>query len=61
MNSFPDKKSLDWSKFKASADDKINVTDKLKFVSERVENIVKKAEKCWLPAFFSSTGHRPAG
>ena len=29
---------------KAFADDKINVTEKLKFVFERVENIVEKGE-----------------
>ena len=33
---------LDWSKFKELADDKINVTEKLKFVLGRVENIVGK-------------------
>ena len=35
-----------WSKLKALADDKINVTEKLKFVLGRVENIVGKGEKC---------------
>ena len=27
------------------------MTKKLKFVSVRVENIVGKGEKCWLPVF----------
>ena len=35
---------LDWSKLKALADDKINVTEKLKFVLGRVENIMGKGE-----------------
>ena len=33
-----------WSKLKAFADDKINMTQKLKFVSGRAENIVGKGE-----------------
>ena len=40
----PNNKISDWSKFKAIADDKINVTEKLKFVLGRVENIVRKGE-----------------
>ena len=43
---------LDWSKFKAFADSKIILTQKLKFVLGRVENIVGK-RKCWLAAFSS--------
>ena len=35
---------LDWSKLKALADDKINVTKKLKCVLESVENIMGKEE-----------------
>ena len=35
---------MDWSKFKASADDKIIVTQKFNFVFGRVENIVGKGE-----------------
>ena len=45
INSLPNDKILDWSKFKAFADNKINVTEKLEFVSERIVNIVKKGEK----------------
>ena len=33
---------LDWSKLKAFTDDKINVTEKVKFVLGRIENIVGK-------------------
>ena len=32
FNSLPNDKILDWSKLKAFADDKINITEKLKFV-----------------------------
>ena len=51
LNSVPNDKILVRSKFKALADGKINVTEKLKFVLGRVENTVGKGEKCWLPAF----------
>ena len=44
INSLPNDKILDWSKLKALADDKINVTEKLKFVLRRVENMVGKGE-----------------
>ena len=36
LNSLLNNKILDWSKFKAFADIKINVTKKIKFVFERV-------------------------
>ena len=35
---------VDWSKLKAFADDKINVTKMAKFVFDRVENMVGKGE-----------------
>ena len=44
LNSVPTDKILDWSKLKAFADHKINVTEKLKFVSSRIENIFGKGE-----------------
>ena len=44
LNSLPHDKSLHWSKLKAFADDKIKVTEKLKILLERVENIVGKGE-----------------
>ena len=44
LNALPNDKILDWSKLKAFADDKINVTKKSKFVVARVENIVEKGE-----------------
>ena len=39
FNSLPNYTFLDWSKFKVFADDKLNVTQKLKFDLERVESI----------------------
>ena len=44
VNPFPNDKFLDWSKFKAFAEDEIIVTQKLKVVLGRVENIVGKGE-----------------
>ena len=44
-------KFLDWSKLKAYADDKINITEKLKFVFGRVENIVGKGENAGFQNF----------
>ena len=44
VNSLPNDKILDQSKFKVFADDKIILTKKLKFVFGRVENIVGKGE-----------------
>ena len=44
LNSLPNDKFLDWLKLKAFADDKINVTEKLKFVLGRLENMVDKGE-----------------
>ena len=44
FNSLPNDKILDWSNLKAFADDKINVTENLKFVLGRTENIMGKGE-----------------
>ena len=44
INSLPNNKILDWSKFKAFADDNVNVNKELKFDMGRVENIVGKEE-----------------
>ena len=44
FNSLPIDKILDLSKFKAFADDKINVTQKFIFLLERVGNIEGKGE-----------------
>ena len=40
----PDDKILDWSKLKAFAEEKSNVTKKIISVFDRVENIVEKGE-----------------
>ena len=42
------------SKLRALADDKINVTQKLKIVSERVENISEKGENAGYQHFLLS-------
>ena len=44
LNSVPNNKILEQSKLKACADDKITVTETLKLVLWRVENIVGKGE-----------------
>ena len=44
LNSVPNDKFFDWSKLKGLADDKINVTEKLKFRFGRLENIMGKGE-----------------
>ena len=44
VNSLPNDKILDWSKFKAFVDDKINVIEKFKFVFGKVANIEGKRE-----------------
>ena len=49
LNSLPNDKYLDWSKLKVFADNKINMTENLKFVLRKGEYIVGKGEKCWLP------------
>ena len=44
VNSLPNDEILDLTKFKAFADNKIILTQKLKFMLEREENIVEKGE-----------------
>ena len=44
LNSLPNDKILDWSKFRAFTNKKIDATEKLKFVLGRVEKIVRKGE-----------------
>ena len=44
FNSLPNDKFLDLSKLKAFAEDVINVTEKLKYLLGRVDNIVGKRE-----------------
>ena len=64
-NSLPNYKILNYSILKGFADYKINVTEKLKFVLRRVENIVGKGENasyqhfllfpCFPKTFFSTS------
>ena len=56
INSIPSNKILNLSKFKAFADDKIIVTQKLKHVLERLENIVGK-EQMLVASIFSSSNN----
>ena len=49
--SLQNNKISDLLKFEVFADDKLNVTDKLKLVLGRVENIVGKGENAGYPAF----------
>ena len=51
INPLPNGKILDWPKFKAFADDKMNVTEMMISLSNRVENTVEKRRKCRLPSF----------
>ena len=44
INSLPNNKVLDWSKWKAMADDKIKVLKMMIFVFDRVVNIVGNGE-----------------
>ena len=52
FNPLPDDNMLALSKLKAFADSKFSVTQNIKFVYHRIENIVGKEKKLWLPAFF---------
>ena len=54
MNSLSNDKILDWSKLKEFADDKIKVTQKLKIVLGRKENIVEKGENAGYQYFLLS-------
>ena len=47
INSLPYNKILDVTELKAFADDKINFNQRIRLVSDRVENIVEKKRKCW--------------
>ena len=50
-NSLPNDKILDWTKFKAFADDKWNAIEKLKLVLGWVENMVGKGENAGFQHF----------
>ena len=44
INPLPNNKFIDWSKLKALADSRINVTEKVQFDLGMVENIMGKGE-----------------
>ena len=54
FNSLPNNLILDLSKLEALADNKINLTQKLKIVSSRLENIVGKRENAGYQHFLLS-------
>ena len=54
LNSLSNDKIVDMSNLKAFADDKIYVTEKLKFVLRSIENIMGK-EKMLVTSIFSSS------
>ena len=54
-NSLPNDKIIDWSKFKAFADNKINENEQLKFGLGTVENIVGKGENAGYQHFLLFT------
>ena len=51
--SLPNDKIVDSLKLKAFVDDKLDVTQKMKFALGRVENIVGNVENAPFPAMFS--------
>ena len=52
FNSLPNDKILNYFKFKAYADDEIDVTQKMEFILGRVENIVGKGENAGIFSSF---------
>ena len=66
FKSLPNVKSLDWSKVKTFADNKINVNEKL-FWFEKGRKLCGKRRKCWLsmfspfPTMFSKALHHRIG
>ena len=51
INHLPNDKILDKSKLTAFADDKSNVVEMTSSLFDRIENIVGKRRRCWLPEF----------
>ena len=51
VNSLHNNNNVDWSKFKALADDNLNAAHLMEFVFDSEENIVGKGENAGLPAF----------
>ena len=51
INYFPEEKVSDWTKLKASADDKINVTEKIEICFWKCKNMVGKGENAGFQHF----------
>ena len=51
VNSLPNDKIVDWSNLKASADDKIYITEKIEVGFGTGRKHIGKRRKCWFPAF----------
>ena len=51
IKSIPNDKILDWSEFKAFADDKIDANEKISILFGKGGKHCEKRRKCWLPAF----------
>ena len=60
VNSVKDGNILDCSNLKASVDNKLEIDHLIGYVSERVEDIVGKGEKCWLSSLLFQ-GHKGLG
>ena len=62
LNSLPNNKNCVWTKLKASADDRINLYEKLNLILGRVENIVRKGENGDYQHFllFPQCFHKPS-
>ena len=52
LNSLPNNKILDWPKFKAFGDDKLNAVAKIENSFGKDRKHGGKRRKCWCPAFF---------
>ena len=61
LNSLPNNKILDLSELKAFADDKLNVTQNVKVIFCRIENIVVKEENAGYQHFLSFPTIFPKG
>ena len=53
VNSLPNDKILDWSKWEAFADDNLEVVKIMIYVRDKSRKHCGKRRKCWFPAFSS--------
>ena len=52
LNPLPNNKTLDMTKLKAFADNKLNIARMMTSLLDKAENSVGKRRKCWLPQCF---------